>query len=165
MTTPRSKGGKHMKKIVIYDSFFGSTKEIAEAIALELECDSIKVQLFNEEVINNYDIVVLGSPTRKFKPTKEIENLAKKIEGNGTKVALFDTRFDEADELPKTTLRKIKKHGYSNDKLEMILRKKHVPIVIYSGEFFVSDKEGPLKEKEIEKAKEFAVAIRNSLQN
>ena len=108
-----------MKKIVIYDSYFGNTQTIAEAIAKELECDSIKVQIFNEDVINNYDLVVLGSPTRKFGPTKEIKNLAKLIEGHGTKVALFDTRIDVKDELPKILLRMIKKKGYSNDTLEL----------------------------------------------
>jgi flavodoxin I len=153
-----------MKKIVIYDSYFGNTQTIAEAIAKELECDSIKVQIFNEDVINNYDLVVLGSPTRKFGPTKEIKNLAKLIEGHGTKVALFDTRIDVKDELPKILLRMIKKKGYSNDTLEKILRKKHVPIVIYSGEFLVGDKEGPLKEGELEKASEFGLAILNILE-
>jgi len=156
--------GKHMKKIVIFDSYFGNTQTIAEVIAKELDCDSIKVQLFNEEVINNYDLVVFGSPTRKFGPTKDIKNLVKLVEGHGTKVALFDTRIDVTDELPKLLLRLMKKKGYSNDTLEKILRKKHVPLVIYSGEFLVEDKEGPLKETELEKAKQYGIAIQNSLQ-
>lgn len=148
-----------MKKIVIYDSYFGNTKAIAEVIAEELNCECIKVQIFNEDVVNNYDLVVLGSPTRAFRPTKEIESLAKLIKGRGTKVALFDTRADEADEHPKVLKWMMKKFGYSNDTLEKNLRKKHVPIIIYSGEFFVKDKEGPLKDEEIEKAKLFGRAI------
>ena len=152
-----------MKKIVIYDSYFGNTETVAKTIAEVLECDCLKVQKFNETVVNNYDLVVLGSPTRAFKPTKEITNLAKMINGHGTKVALFDTRVDEADDLPKVLRWMIKKYGYANDTLEKILRKKHVPIVIYSGEFFVEDKEGPLKEEELDKAKEFAQAIADNL--
>ena len=154
-----------MKKIVIYDSYFGNTEKIAKVVAQELDCECIKVQIFNFDVINNYDLVVLGSPTRAFKPTKEIVSLAKLIKGRGTRVALFDTRVDEADEIPKILRWMMKKYGYSNDTLEKILRKKHVPIVIWSGEFYVSDKEGPLKEDELKKAKEFGSAIALNLNN
>jgi flavodoxin len=152
-----------MKKIVVYDSYFGNTKLIAETIAQELECETIKVQAFNEEVINSYDLVTIGSPTRAFSPTKEIKSLVKKISRDGPRVAFFDTRVEMNDSVPKFLKFMAKRFGYANDTLEKIARRKKLKAISYSEEFFVKDTEGPLLEKEVERAREFATIIKKNL--
>lgn len=58
-----------MKGVVVYDSWTGNTKKIAEVIACENKFDIFKV---NEAPLDlrNYDILVLGSPNIKFQPSK-----------------------------------------------------------------------------------------------
>lgn len=152
-----------MKKIVIYDSFFGNTKLIAETIAEVLECETIKISAFNHDVINTYDLVVIGSPTRAFSPTPEIKQLVKKITQDGPRVALFDTRVMMDETVPRMLKWMAKRFGYSNDTLEKIVRKKHIKSISFSEEFYVKDSEGPLLADEVEKAKKFAVIIQKNM--
>lgn len=152
-----------MKKIVIFDSYFGNTKIIAETIAEVLECEIIKAQAFNVDVVNTYDLLVIGSPTRAFSPTKEVKDLVKKISKDGPRVALFDTRVEMNDSVPKFLRFMAKRFGYSNDTLEKIIKRKHINSISFSEEFYVKDSEGPLLDGEVEKAKKFAVIIQKNL--
>lgn len=50
-----------MKKVVVYDSQFGSTEYYANAIASGLECQAIHVDKIKEiSFFNDYDIIILG---------------------------------------------------------------------------------------------------------
>jgi menaquinone-dependent protoporphyrinogen IX oxidase len=58
-----------MKGLVVYDTSYGNTKTIADAIAETLKEAGIEVDLFhvkNAKRLNakNYNLLVLGSPTR-----------------------------------------------------------------------------------------------------
>ena len=145
-----------MKKIVIYDSYFGNTAAIAEAIASTLECDFVKVHVCQPKLINEYDVIVIGSPTRAFSSTKAIKKLVKEITSNKVKIAFFDTRLLINEETPKILAKLASKFGYSNDSLEKIILKKGLVNSIDSGEFFVGDNEGPLLDDEVEKARTWA---------
>jgi len=61
------------KSIVVYDSWSGNTKLIADAIAEELTCPSIQVDQINEYKINDYDLIVIGSPVHGGMPTGKID--------------------------------------------------------------------------------------------
>lgn len=152
-----------MKKLVIYDSYFGNTATIAEKIANELNCDHIKVHAMKKEMINDYDLVVIGSPTRAFQATKEIKAVVKEIKRLDIQVAFFDTRVKMDDKVPRFLKFMASKFGYSNDTLEKIAGKKNIKLIVPSGEFYVQDSEGPLFEQEIDKAKQFADDILEKL--
>ena len=58
-----------MKGMVVYDTSYGNTKKIAETIAETLRESGIEVDLFDVKGVkklsaNDYDFLVLGSPTR-----------------------------------------------------------------------------------------------------
>ena len=144
-----------MKVLVVYDSYFGNTAIIAETIAQELNSEHIKVHSFNTDTINKYDCIIVGTPTRAFKATKEITKLVKKIERLDVKIALFDTRMN-VDEVDSKLLRFLtSKFGYATDSLEKILKKNNISLAAPSNAFYVQDSEGPLVDGEIERAKEW----------
>jgi flavodoxin len=89
-----------MKALVVYDSFFGNTEQIAQAIGHALgsqeDVEILRVSNVKPEQLTGLKLLIVGSPTRGFRPTPAISNLLKSIPKNGlkgVKVAAFDTRF------------------------------------------------------------------------
>ena len=66
-----------MKTLIIYDSFFGNTEKIAFAIAKSLTNDhSVEIHKasdFSDFINSEFDILILGSPTRGFKATPLVQ--------------------------------------------------------------------------------------------
>ncbi len=71
-----------MKSIVIYDSYTGNTKKIAEAIAKTLNCKSEHINNANKNKIEEYNLVVIGTPIHGGMPSKKIKNFLKEIKIN-----------------------------------------------------------------------------------
>ena len=71
-----------MKVFVVYDSFFGNTEQIAKTISEELKGNHqvylFKTSEFDCEVFNDVDLLFLGSPTRGFMATKDINEFIKR---------------------------------------------------------------------------------------
>ena len=152
-----------MKAIVVYDSVFGNTEKIAQAIkvGLEAHADSQLLQArdVSAETLRNTDLLVLGSPTRGFRPTDVVSALLKGTASNAlsrVKVAAFDTRF-KADELNSATTRFIvKTGGYAAKRIASQLEKAGGSLLAPPEGFYVEDIEGPLKEGEVERATAWA---------
>jgi len=49
------------KTLIVYFSIYGTTKEYAEWIAKELNGDIYSINEFKENIINEYDIIIVGS--------------------------------------------------------------------------------------------------------
>ena len=49
------------KTLIVYFSKYGTTKEYAEWIAKELNGDIYSINKFNENILNNYDTIIIGS--------------------------------------------------------------------------------------------------------
>jgi len=60
-----------MKGIIVYDSWTGNTKKIAEAIAAETRFDIVGIGGVSTD-LRHYDILVLGSPNIRTNPSGEI---------------------------------------------------------------------------------------------
>ena len=67
-----------MKGIIVYDSWTGNTKKIAEAIASENQFDIFKVNDAPAD-LRQYDILVLGSPNIKACPSKDVLEFMDKV--------------------------------------------------------------------------------------
>lgn len=154
-----------MKILVIYDSVFGNTEKIAKAIAEGLAAQStVEINRAGDvsQHLAEYDLLVVGSPTRGFRPTEDITALLNRLKPGalkGVKVAAFDTRFN-ADEIDSSGLRFIvKTGGYAAKKIADRLKKAGGELVAPPEGFYVRDTEGPLKDGELERAASWAAGL------
>lgn len=151
-----------MKTLVIYDSFFGNTEKIAQAIGRALGSSAnvqvLKVANFKPGQLAGLELLIVGSPTRGFRPTPAIAALVKSIPVralNGVKVAAFDTRFSEAKLKSLSFILPVMTNifgGYAAKPIADGLQKKGGRLIVPPEGFFVEDTEGPLKEGELERA-------------
>jgi len=148
-----------MKILIVYDSFFGNTQEIAESIAGSF--DSVgniilkKVDEVSPEDIFYIDLIVIGSPTRKFGPSESITRFLKTIHPkslNGVKVTAFDTRMAIEDVTSKFLKFMMMIFGYAAKSIANKLVKKGGYLIAPPLGFYVNGMEGPLKEGEAERA-------------
>lgn len=153
------------ERLVIYDSFFGNTAKIAEAIGEALENTRvIKASEINKADLDNLEILFVGSPTRIFKASPGIMSFVKGLDKNslsGVKAAVFDTRIP-VDQTDSGFLRMmIKLFGYADTKIAKALVKSGAELAIKSEGFGVTGTEGPLVEGELERAQDWARSILN----
>jgi flavodoxin I len=154
-----------MKIMIVCDSVFGNTMKIAKAIAESLKENDVvlcKPQDAEKEFLQNADALIVGSPTRAFKPTKNITKFLKALSPSdiaGKKALIFDTRISAEDTNSKAFDLLEKRFGYAGDSMSSILTKKGAKLVVAHEGFYVEDSEGPLKDGEIERAKMWAENI------
>jgi flavodoxin len=157
-----------MKVLIIYDSVFGNTEQIAQAIGNALgsqeDVEILRVSNVKPEQLTGLKLLIVGSPTRGFRPTPAISDLLKSIPKNGLKgvqVAAFDTRFtmDEIESSVFILPILVNIFGYAVKPIADRLKKKGGELIIPPEGFFVEGIEGPLKEGELERAADWAKQI------
>jgi flavodoxin len=159
-----------MKVLIVYESMFGNTEEIARAVAAGLR-ESADVQIHEVSDVppdpgDAVDLVVAGGPTHAFsmsRPstrTDAIEQgashgstatgLREWLDGLGKGshhqlVAAFDTRVAKVRHLPgsaaKSAAKTLRRLGYS--------------AALKPESFYVSDTAGPLLDGELQRAEEW----------
>ena len=147
-----------MKTLVIYDSAYGNTEKIARAIAGAItpsgEVKILSAGDANPSELESIGLLIVGSPTQGFRPTKPVQMFIDSIPRDNLKsinVAAFDTRISAGD--AGTGLRMIMKMGgYAAPRIARALKKKGGNLVVPPEGFFVKSKEGPLGERELERA-------------
>jgi len=156
------------KALVVYDSYFGNTERIAQSIGDALgqpeNVGILRVVDVRPEQLAGLKLLVVGSPTRAFRPTEAIKKFLKSIPRNGlkgVKVAAFDTRVTEEEIESAVFILRIlvKIFGYAAGPIADKLEKKGGRLVAAPEGFFVRGTEGPLKEGELERASEWAKHI------
>jgi len=159
-----------MKVLIVYDSVFGNTEKIAQEIVNSLgskeNVETLRVSDVKPEQLIGLELLIVGSPTRVFKPTKAIMNFLNKIPLNalkGVKVAAFDTRIFTADVNSRFLNILVKLFGYAAKPIAYKLEKKGGSLIIPPEGFFVKDSEGPLKDGERERAADWAKLIMKTL--
>lgn len=146
-----------MKILIIYDSVFGNTEQIAQAIGNALgsqeDVKVLRVSNVQPEQLTGLNLLIIGSPTHAGRPTPAIQDFLNKVTEpvtRGINVAAFDTRI---------SARLVGIFGYAAGRIADRL-KRNGGILIASPEgFFVKGKEGPLKEGELERAASWAKVI------
>ncbi len=153
-----------MGTMIIYDSLYGNTERIAQAIANTLRQTS-EVEIFRvgdtkPEQLTGIGLLVVGSPTQQFKPTAAIRNFLNNLPKNGlkgVKVAAFDTRLTLA-EIEKTPPLPFFERifGYADRRMVKMLKNKGGELVLPGEGFYVQGMKGPLVEGELERAEQWA---------
>ena len=155
-----------MKALVVYDSVFGNTEQIAqaigEALAAQAQVEVRRVSDVKPEELAAVELLIVGSPTRAFRPTPATSNLLKRIPANGlsgVRVAAFDTGFAMSDTDSRILRFLAGIFGYAAKPISDRLTRKGGELVLPPEGFFVKGTEGPLKEGELERAAEWAKQI------
>lgn len=154
-----------MEILIIYDSVFGNTARLAQAMTEQLGNDEILLSRVTEikpEQLKGIRYLIVGSPTRAFRPTKEMAEFLKKLPADslrGIKVAAFDTRMSTQDTNSKIFSGFAKVFGYAAKPMADLLEKKGGILVMAPEGFFVKDSQGPLKEGELERAAGWAKQV------
>ncbi|MEZ4867506.1 MAG: flavodoxin domain-containing protein [Caldilineaceae bacterium] len=142
-----------MNTLVVYDSQYGNTAQIAKTIAQTLnefgQAHAKPVAKANRAELQDIDLLVLGSPTQGWGATPAMRiftaNLAPELV-SGLDVACFDTRFHMTRFLTGSAA-----HG-----LVRQMRKLGALLLAAPESFFVSSGEGPLEEGELSRAAQWA---------
>jgi flavodoxin len=155
-----------MKTFVLYESFFGNTRQIAEAIGNSLtQNNDVRVLNISEiswSEISYTEILVVGSATRAFRPCEATKAFLKNIPENGLsgkKVAAFDTRILLSEINSKVARYLVDKGGYAAKHIAKALERKGGMLVVPPEGFFVKGENGPLAEGEVERAAKWAEQI------
>jgi flavodoxin I len=160
-----------MKAVVVYDSAYGNTEKIAQAIGRALgvpeDAETLRVGDVQPEQLTGADLLVVGCPTQKFRPTSATTDLLKRIPDKGlegVKVAAFDTRFTEND-IKKVRILAffVNIFGYAAQPIATRLEKKGGELAAPPEGFYVGGTEGPLLDGELERAAEWARKIAESI--
>lgn len=139
-----------MKALVVYDSAFGNTQAVAEAVVGSLgplQATAVPVAEFNAPELGPGDLLVVGSPINGWRPTPKITELLSALgKGrlDGVKAAAFDTRV------------RLFIHGDAAKKITESLKAGGAEIVSKPMAFYVKGSEGPLRSGELEKAAAWA---------
>jgi len=155
-----------MKAMVIYDSKFGNTEKVAQAVGAALapkgNAAVVNVADVRPEQLVGVDLLLVGSPTWGGRPTPAITNWLKSLPANGlqgVQVAGFDTRGDMSQITSRFLTALVGFFGFAADPISKQLAKKGGTVTIQPEGFVVVDREGPLVEGELERAAKWARQI------
>ena len=159
-----------MKGLILYDSMYGNTENIAQAIGGTFgpqdDIAMLRVGDVKPDHFTGLNLLIVGSPTQRFRPTIAISNLLKGIPQNslkGVKVAAFDTRLTWS-EISKTPVLAffVKLSGdnaYAARSMTNSLKNKGGELIVPPEGFFVEGMKGPLIQGELERAVVWAKRI------
>ena len=158
-----------MRAVVAYESWFGNTGALAEAVADELRVDHEVTLVSVDEPppsLDGVDLVVVGAPTHVHGLSSRLSRraaldqkgeerepgqgargwLAELPPGEGRRAAAFDTRINKPVVLvgsaARTLVRRLARKGFE--------------LAAPAESFFVHDSEGPLEDGELERARAWA---------
>lgn len=159
---------RNLKALVVYESFFGNTQSIARAVAAGLRLEGLVAEAVDVGdatgvEVDALDLLVVGGPTHAFALSRpSTRDDAVRRGGNrhdtargmrewlsdlpirdGTHLAAaFDTRVSKVRHLPMSAARSAAK----------ILRQRHFTLATSPAGFVVQDVQGPLEQRELERA-------------
>jgi flavodoxin len=147
-----------MKALVVYDSQYGNTEQVARAIAEALGGTAVRAGQASAGDVKEHELLVVGSPTQGGQPTAAVRAFLKAIPARGLEgvgVAAFDTRIAAQDSglFLKLLMGVI---GYAAGKIDKALETKGGRRIAAVEGFIVTGKEGPLKEGELVRAAAWA---------
>ena len=155
-----------MKVLIVYDSVFGNTEKVARAIGAALgangQVDTLPVSQVTVDKMHGLHLLIVGSPTRSFRPTPAVSQFLKALPNNhlaGIQVATVDTRI-WLNTIDSSVFRfVVNKGGYAANTIATALKKKGGNLLTPPEGFLVTGEQGPLKEGELERAAEWAGQI------
>lgn len=157
-----------MRSLILFDSVFGNTERLARHLGkiLEEKGESIVVKLpdYSPDMLRGKELLLLGSPTRAFKPTPAMTTLIRRLPVStlkSLKIGTFDTRIAMED-IPVRFIRYFQKRsGGAASVMARQLARRGVTLISEPKGFCVKESEGPLKDGELDKAAAWALTLIN----
>jgi len=149
-----------MKTLIIYDSLYGNTEMIANAISEGLmgSVAILPIAKVTTADLEKLNLLIVGSPVHGGRPTPAVDMFLKNVPNQcfkNVQVAAFDTRFAPQEHgIGLRVLMSIIQYAAQHIAKELI--KKGGTLIAKPEGFIVHDKEGPLKKGERERAKKWA---------
>lgn len=147
-----------MNTLVVYDSQYGNTERIAQAIADALrafgQARAIRVDPSRPLDVPGVDMVIFGSPTQGWNATPAMRAFLQTLDPEqlrGVELACFDTRFNKPRWLT----------GSAAKRMHEAFERKGLALAAPPESFFVEGSEGPLQDGELERAATWARALAN----
>lgn len=145
-----------MDTLVVYDSKFGNTHKIAQAIAKVMEqrgsVQLTRADQLNDADLEGIDLMIVGFPTHRHGMPETARTMLESLPSGalrGVGIVAFDTRYRKPRWLS----------GSAAEKLSRKLRKFGGRRVVAPESFFVDGREGPLAEGELERAQLWAESL------
>jgi flavodoxin len=139
--------------VVVYDTWYGNTEQIARAVAVRLGSPRlVKVSPAGALDLAGCDLLVIGSPTHGGGMSVGMRQAVPRMEAKALerlRLAVFDTRFHED----------ISHTGSAAVKIAQQLVKKGARLVVPPESFFVKGLNGPLEEGELARAPDWAARV------
>lgn len=155
-----------MKVLVAFDSLYGNTQKIAEAIGKGVNnAPVLPIKKVKSEQLTGLDLFICGSPTHGGRPSPAMINFLAQLPPralDGVAVTAFDTRIMAEEQ--KMWLRMLMKViQYAAPRIAESLQAKGGKLIDKPEGFFVTGKEGPLKNGEETRATAWAKRITSLL--
>lgn len=144
-----------MKVLVVFDSLYGNTAKVAEAVGAAVAGESrvLSAGEAKPHELSSLDLLIVGSPTQGGRATNAILAFLDSVSTlEGTKVAVFDTRL---------RARWVKVFGYAADKIGERVRSLGATLIAEPEGFIVEGKEGPLVDGELVRAAAWAKTLQS----
>lgn len=145
-----------MNTLIIYDSEFGNTEQIAREIAGILDARGLVQLVAARNVgaldVKGVDLLVVGCPTQVHGLTSAMRELLDNIPHgalNGLPAAAFDTRYHVSRLLS----------GSAATQIARKLHKAGASLLLPGESFFVDSKKGPLEDGELLRVERWASSI------
>ena len=145
-----------MNTLIIYDSTFGNTAQIAQAMAERLgEHGTVRTASANEAGLaemKEIDLLIVGGPTQRHGVSPAMRTLLERLPRrtlHGAGAAAFDTRYHMA----------AWKSGSAAQRIASKLKRTGAELLVEPESFFVAEREGPLEEGELERAARWAEEV------
>ena len=146
-----------MKALIVYDSVYGNTEQIAKSIGSAITGDVkvLRIGEVNPSELESIDLLIVGSPTHGGGPTPAIKDFLNKLTEpviKGINVAGFDTRL---------SWRWVRIFGYAAEKIASALKGKGGTLVASPVGFFVkgTGREDSVRNGELERAASWVKGI------
>jgi len=145
-----------MNTLIIYDSTFGNTEQLARAMASRLGDYGMVILFRVPEAgaleIKDADVLIIGGPTQRHGLSPAMRAFLGRMSRrsmHGLGAAAFDTRYHMS----------AWKSGSAASRIASILKRAGASLVLSPESFFVAEREGPLEEGELEHAAQWAEQV------
>ncbi|HEY91494.1 MAG TPA: flavodoxin family protein [Dehalococcoidia bacterium] len=147
-----------MKALVVYDSMYGNTEQIATAIGSGITGDVsvLRAGEVEPQQLEAIDLLVVGSPTQAGRATMPVQTFLSEVAApavKGVRVAAFDTRIPT---------KWVMIFGYAAGRIARSLKNSGGNLVAAPEPFFVNGKEGPLQDGELGRASSWGKTVAGS---